>query len=186
MRELIVFNQVSMDGYFADSHGDMSWAHKKDAEWRAFVEDNASSGGELLFGRITYELMVSHWPTVGPRDDDAKLAERMNLLPKVVFSRTMDKATWNNTRLVKSGLMEEVRKMKESSGKTMVIFGSGTLVSQLTQAGLIDEYQVVVNPIVLGKGRTMFEGVQEKLSLKLTKTRTFSNGNILLYYRPTR
>jgi dihydrofolate reductase len=76
--------------------------------------------------------------------------------------------------------------MKESSGKTMVIFGSGTLVSQLTQAGLIDEYQVVVNPIVLGKGRTMFEGVQEKLSLKLTKTRTFSNGNILLYYRPTR
>ena len=98
----------------------------------------------------------------------------------------MDKATWNNTRLVKSGLIEEVRKMKESSGKTMVIFGSGTLVSQLTQAGLIDEYQVVVNPIVLGKGRTMFEGVQEKLSLKLTKTRTFSNGNILLYYRPTR
>lgn len=184
MRKLVVFNQVSLDGYFVDRYGDMSWAHKSDAEWRAFVEENASGGGELLFGRITYELMVSYWPTPYARENDPIVAERMNNLPKAVFSRTMDNASWNNTKLVKGDMAAEIRKMKKEPGKDMVIFGSGSIVSQLAQAGLIDEYQMVVNPVVLGKGRTMFEGIKEKLTLKLTKTRTFGNGNVLLCYEP--
>lgn len=103
-------------------------------------------------------------------------------MPKVVFSRTLDQVSWNNTKLVKGDLPGEVRKMKEEPGDGMVILGSGSIVSQLTQQGLIDEYQVVVNPIVLGKGRTMFEGVKEKLTLRLTKTRAFGNGNVFLCY----
>jgi dihydrofolate reductase len=113
------------------------------------------------------------------------VAERMNSLPKVVFSRTLDKASWNNTKLVKGDLAAEVRKMKQESGPTMAIMGSGSIVSQLAQEGLIDEFQVVVNPLVLGKGKSMFDGIKEKLTLKQTKTRTFGNGNVLLCYEPT-
>jgi len=184
MRKLIVFNQVSLDGYFTDVDGDMSWAHKQDAEWNAFVAENAGSGGELLFGRITYELMKSYWPTPAAAKAVPVVAERMNNLPKIVFSKTLDKASWNNTKLVRGDLAAEIRKMKNEPGEQMVIMGSGTIVSQLTAEGLIDEYQIVVNPIVLGEGRTMFEGIKRKLNLKRTKTRSFGNGNVLLCYEP--
>jgi dihydrofolate reductase len=188
MRRVVVFNQVTLDGYFAGVDGDISWfkGGDGDPEWDAFVEDNAQGGGVLLFGRITYELMASYWPTPMASRDDPVVAERMNHLPKVVFSRTLDKVSWDNTKLVKSDLTAQVRRMKRESGPDMVILGSGSIVSQLTEEGLIDEYQIVVNPVVLGEGRTMFEGVTERLILKLTKTRTFRNGNVLLCYEPTR
>ncbi len=186
MRKLVVFNHVSLDGYFVDGNGDMSWAKAghEDEEWNSFVADNASGGGVLVFGRITYEMMAGFWPTPFALENMPVVAERMNNLPKVVFSRTLDKASWNNTKLVKSDMAAEIRKMKQEAGEGMVILGSGSIVSQLTQDGLIDEYQVVVNPIVLGNGRTMFEGVKQKLKLKLklTKTRAFGNGNVFLSY----
>ena len=186
MRRLVVFNQVSLDGYFVDMNGDMSWAHNvnKDEAWDAFVAANASAGGLLVFGRITYELMTGYWPTPLAIQNDPIVAERMNNLPKVVFSRTLDKASWNNTKLVKDGMAAEMRKMKNEPGNDMAIMGSGSIVLQLTQERLIDEYQIVVIPVVLGKGRTMFDGIKEKLTLKLTKTRTFGNGNVLLCYEP--
>lgn len=185
MRKLTVFNQVSLDGYFTDAHGDMSWAHKQDAEWGAFAAENASGGGELVFGRVTYELMASFWPTPAALQTAPVVAERMNSLPKVVFSRTLDEASWNNTRLIKGDLAAAMRKLKAEPGPDMVIMGSGSIVSQLTDARLIDEYQIVVNAIVLGSGRTMFEGVKEKTNLKLKKTRSFSNGNVVLWYEAT-
>ncbi|AKJ01533.1 dihydrofolate reductase [Archangium gephyra] len=186
MRRLTVFNNVSLDGYFVDANGDMSWAHRanQDAEWNDFVSGNASGGGELLFGRKTYELMASFWPTPMAAQMQPLVAERMNNLSKVVFSRTLDKASWSNTTLVKGDLVAEVRKLKQAPGQGMTLMGSGSIVAQLAQAGVIDEYQLVVNPIVLGKGRTMFEGIPEKLLLKPTKTRTFGNGNVLLCYVP--
>ena len=186
MQRLISFTQVTLDGYFTGRNGDLSWAHEgpQDAEWNAFVAGNASGGGQLLFGRITYELMVSYWPTPAARENDPVVAEGMNSLPKVVFSRTLDKASWSNTRLVKGDLATEVRRLKHEPGEGMAILGSGSIVSQLAQAGLIDEYQIVVKPVALGEGRTMFEGIKQKLSLKLTKTRTFTNGNVLLSYEP--
>lgn len=184
MRKLAVFNQVSLDGYIADAKGDMSWAHKapEDAEWNAFVAGNASGEAELLFGRITYELMASYWPTPMAAANDPVVAEGMNRLPKVVFSRTLDTVSWKNTRLVKGNPVAEVGKMKQATGPDMVILGSGSIIAQLTQEGLIDEFQVVVNPIALGGGKTMFDGIREKVALKLTQTRAFSNGNVLLSY----
>ena len=95
------------------------------------------------------------------------------------------RSSWSNTTLVKSGLVAEVRKLKVQSGPDLVILGSGTIVAQLAPEGLIDEYQIVLNPIALGTGRTLFEGVKHTLALKLNKTRTFKNGNILLSYGPT-
>lgn len=116
--------------------------------------------------------------------NDPIVAERMNALPKVVFSRTLDQGSWSNTTLVKGDMVAAVRRMKHEPGKDMAILGSGSITSQLAQEGLIDEYQIVVNPVVLGEGRTMFDGIKEKLTLKLTKTRTFGNGNVLLCYEP--
>jgi dihydrofolate reductase len=124
MRKLIVFNHVSLDGYFTDAQGDMSFARNDhpDAEWDAFVASNASGGGLILFGRITYELMASFWPTPFAAETMPLVAERMNNLPKVVFSRTLDEASWNNTRLVKRDLIGEIRRMKNEPGEDMVIF----------------------------------------------------------------
>jgi dihydrofolate reductase len=186
MRKLIVFNHVSLDGYFVDRNGDMSWAKAdhQDAEWDAFVAGNASGGGVLVFGRVTYELMAGFWPTPFAIENMPAVAAGMNSMPKVVFSRTLDHVSWNNTTLVKSDPAAEMRKMKRAQGEGMVILGSGSIVSQLAQEGLIDEYHVVVNPLVLGEGRTMFDGVKEKLRLKLTKTRAFGNGNVVLCYEP--
>jgi len=186
MRRIVVFNSVSLDGYFTDANGDMSFAHNAnpDAEWDAFVASNASGGGTLLFGRITYELMARFWPTLLAAEQMPIVAERMNNLPKIVFSRTLDKVSWNNTKLAKGDMIGEIRRMKNEHGKDMAILGSGSIVSQLANHGLIDEYQIVVVPIALGKGRTMFEGVNEKLPLRLIKTRTFINGNVLLRYKP--
>lgn len=184
MRNLVVFNSVSLDGYFTDANGDMSWAHTQDAEFQKFVEGNAGGGGELLFGRVTYDLMEGYWPSPMAMKNDPVVAEGMNSLPKVVFSRTMEKASWKNTKLVKTDMPEAVRKMKKEPGATMVIMGSGSIVAQLAQEGLIDEYQVVVVPLALGKGRTMFDGMKGKLSLKLKSLRTFKNGNVFLCYEP--
>jgi dihydrofolate reductase len=182
MQRLVVFNNVTLDGYFTDPNGDLSWAHHQDPEWDAFVRENARGGGTLLLGRVTYEMMVSYWPTPVAMESDPVLAERMNNLPKVVFSRTLDEPAWKNTRVVAGDIAAKVRRMKQEPGEGMTILGSGTIVAQLAQAGLIDEYQLVVHPVVLGEGRTMFEGVGARLPLKLTGTRAFPNGNVLLSY----
>jgi dihydrofolate reductase len=184
MRKLVTYTMVSLDAYFTDANGDMSWAHKKDPEWQAFVSENASGGGQLLFGRVTYDLMASFWPTPFAAQSNPIVVERMNSLPKIVFSRTLDKASWNNTTLVKGDLTTEVHKLKQEPGPNMTIMGSGSIVAQLADAGLIDEYQIVVSPLVLGNGRTLFEGVKKKLPMKLTKTRAFGNGNVVLCYEP--
>ncbi len=184
MPRLTVFNNVSLDGYFVDRKGDMSWAHRQDPEWNAFAAGNASGGGVLVFGRITYQMMASYWPTPLAAQQNPEVADHINRLPKVVFSRTLDKAAWSNTTLVRNDLAGEVRRLKSGSGPDLVILGSGTIVAQLTAERLIDEYQVVVCPVVLGAGRTMFEGLKQKLNLKRTAARTFSNGNVVLWYEP--
>ena len=183
MAKVMVFNQVTVDGFFTTLDGDISWAHAAhDPEWNAFISDNAKGNGRLVFGRKTYEMMVSYWPTPAAAKKDPVVAEGMNRLPKIVFSRTLEKVAWENTKLVKGDLTNEVRKLKDEPGDDLVIMGSGTVVAQLARENLIDEYQLITFPIVLGKGRTLFEGVAKPLSLKRTTTRTFKNGNVLVCY----
>jgi dihydrofolate reductase len=185
MLRLVVFQNLSLDGYFVDGKGDMSWAKQdNDEEFNAFTTENAKGGGVLLFGRVTYELMANFWPTPQAHKILPVVAERMNNLPKVVFSRTLQKASWNNTKLVKGDPVTEIRKMKSEPGAGMVIMGSGSLVPQLALERVIDEYQVVVNPVALGAGRTIFDGIQERLNLKLTNSRIFRNGKVFLCYQP--
>jgi dihydrofolate reductase len=184
---LTVFNNVTADGFFAGESGDISWFKgQMDAEFSAFVAENATGGGQLLFGRITYDLMASYWPTPFAAENDPVIARHMNGLSKVVFSRTLTAATWQNTKLVSGdlvmgGLVGEVRRMKEGDGPGMTILGSGSIVAQLAQAGLIDEYQFVVNPVVIGTGMNMFAA---PLRMRLLKTRSFGNGNVVLWYEP--
>ncbi len=187
MGKLIVFEMVSLDGYFVDAKGDMSWAHaeRADEEWQAFVQGNAKGGGILVFGRITYEMMAGYWPSPYAIEGDPIVAERMNGLPKIVFSKTLNAVSWSNTRLVRSDMLAEVRRLKGIGGENIAIMGSGSLVRQLAEVGLIDEFQIVVIPVALGAGRTLFEGIGEKLGLKLIETRSFANGNVFLRYRPS-
>ena len=186
MPRLSVFNQVSLDGFITDAKGDMSWAHRRgDAEWDAFGADNAKRGSALLFGRVTYELMASFWPTPPAMKTSPGIAEPINRAPKFVFSRTLKEASWQNTKLLKGDLAAEVKRLKSETGQDITIMGSGSIVSQLTQAGLIDEYHLVVVPVVLGRGKTMFETVENKVPMMLVKTRTFGNGNVMLSYEST-
>jgi dihydrofolate reductase len=184
--KLTVFNLTSLDGYFVDPRGDMSWAHNpaEDPEWDDFVKGNARGGGTLVFGRVTYELMAGYWPTPIAAREDPVVAERMNALPKLVFSRTLKSTSWSNASLAKEGLEAEIRGLKKGDRGDLAIMGSGSLVSQLTEAGLVDEYQVVVVPLILGAGRTMFEGLAKRIKLRLIGTRSFKNGNVLVRYEP--
>jgi dihydrofolate reductase len=184
MRKLKVFNSVTLDGYYTDLNNDMSWAHQNDPEWNEFVGGNTSGDSALLFGRVTYEMMASFWPTPQALQGMPEVAKKMNSSSKIVFSKTLKKADWNNTTVVNGDLTAEVKKMKQASGPDMVILGSGRVVSQLAQAGLIDEYQIVISPVVIGKGRTLFGTVQNRISLKLIKSRVFKNGSVFLVYAP--
>jgi dihydrofolate reductase len=185
MRKLTVFNLVTLDGFFAGQGGDISW-HNVDEEFQELAKEASNSGNTLLFGRVTYELMAGYWPTPEAIKNDPIVARGMNSATKIVFSRTLNKVDWNNTRLVKNDMPSEIRKLKQESGKDLTVLGSGNIVSQLAQERLIDEYQILLNPVVIGKGKTMFEGVKDPFSLKLTKTRVFGNGNVLLYYEPAK
>jgi dihydrofolate reductase len=184
MRKLIAFNHITLDGYFVGNNGDMSWAYEgnDDPEYASFVAGNASGDGQLLFGRVTYDLMSGYWPTAMADKHDPVLAERMNSLSKIVFSRTLDKAEWNNTKLIKGDLVSEIRRMKNETGPGMAILGSGSIIAQLAPENLIDEYQMVLDPVALGKGRSMFEGIPKILKVKLTKTRIFKNGKIFICF----
>jgi len=184
--KLTVFNQISMDGFFTDANNDMSWAHKDpdDSEWNEFVAGNAEGGSVLLFGRITYEMMAGFWPTPAAAQMNPVVARNMNAMKKVVFSKTMKSASWNNTELINGHLESEIQKLKKEAEGDITILGSGTIVSQLAAAGLIDEYSIVVNPLILGSGRTMFESVDNNIDLELQSTRVFKNGSVFMSFLP--
>lgn len=188
---LTVFNSISLDGYFTDANHDLSWAHEgpPDPDFDDFIAGNArggaSSGGAILFGRVTYEMMASYWPTPEAAQAMPDVAAGMNQMSKYVFSRSLREATWANTRLVKGDLVKEVGRLKAEVGD-LVIMGSGSIIPPLVQAGLVDELQLVLTPVVLGAGRTMFEGVEGRRRWELTKSRAFKNGKVSLHYRPAK
>jgi dihydrofolate reductase len=186
MRKVSVFNQISIDGYFKTPSGDIGWMHQPDhdQEFAQFTNDNAAGEGTLVFGRNTYDMMASFWPTPAAAKQFPEVARHMNSRAKVVFSKTLQKASWDNTTIVKDDPVAAITKMKHEPGDTMVIMGSGSIVSQLTRAGLIDEYQIMVLPVVLGEGKTMFDGANQILNMTLTSSRAFKNGKAFLVYEP--
>jgi dihydrofolate reductase len=183
MRKIIFQNLISIDGYYEGPNREIDW-HNVDAEFNDFAIAFLSTIDTILFGRVTYQLMAGYWPTPDALKNDPIVAERMNNLSKIVFSKTMKKADWNNTRVFSGNIPDEINKLKQQPGKDIAIFGSSDLALTLIPFGLIDEFRILVNPVVLGSGKPLFKGLKERLKLKLIKTKTFISGNVLLYYIP--
>jgi len=187
MRKVILSNSVTLDGFFEGPNRELDW-HIVDEEFNQYADDLLSKVDALLFGRVTYQLMADYWPAAATNPStpksDLEIADKMNNLPKIVFSKTLQEVKWNNSRLVKENIAEEISKMKQQPGKDMVIFGSGSIVSTFMQLGLIDEYRIIVNPIVLGNGNPLFKGINGKQNLKLLNTKVFDSGIVILFYEP--
>lgn len=180
-RKIIVFESVSLDNFIADSEGAIDWA-MRDQEISDFTTNGDSVIDTFLFGRKTYDMMASYWPTSQAKAAQPKYAKVLNSAPKIVFSKTLDKADWANTKVMKDIKKEDIEKMKQQEGQDMMIFGSGSIVNQLAALGLIDEYQLLVNPVILGKGKPLFADLKNRINLKLVKTKQFSNGVTFLQY----
>ena len=142
---------VTLDGLFAGPNGEIDWFSWND-EMARYAVDLIRTVDTLLFGRVTYELMASYWPSASPPTEDPIIIDRMNNLPKIVFSKTLEKVEWKNTKLNMEIFAEDVLRMKKQPGKNMMIYGSGSVVTAFMNLGLIDEYHLFVNPVVLGRG----------------------------------
>jgi dihydrofolate reductase len=182
MRKVIAHPFVSLDGYMAGPGGEIDWNEPYfDDEMARYVGAEFDTVGTILFGRGTYQLFVQYWPTQGVKDDPV-FAEKMNTLPKVVFSTTLEAVTWNNARLVKEDVAGEIQAMKRQEGKDIFIDGSPGLIQSLTRLGLIDEYRLRVHPVVLGSGVPLFKDLNERMSLRLVESRIFRSGVVILHY----
>lgn len=184
MRKIFLFMMVSLDGYFEGPNHDLTW-HNVDEEFNDFAIEQIDQMDTLLFGRVTYEMMASYWPTMAAIREDPIVAKKMNSTPKIVFSKTLERADWENTRLSKDA-GETIRQLKGQPGRNLAIFGSNNLVVSLAQEGLVDEFRIMVNPVAIGAGTPLFAGIGDKLNLKLVDTKTFKNGNVLLSYQPAK
>jgi dihydrofolate reductase len=195
MRRIVAFNNVSADGYFAAENGSLGWVVPEEQLDRA-AADNLGSADTILFGRRTYDMFESFWPTVindspvapDPHDPGRHSPEIravgawINQAAKLVFSRTRQDVTWTNSRLLPELDPREIEALKQQPGKDIMIFGSGTIVSQLTKHGLIDEYQFVVSPTFLGNGRPLVSGVPATTRLELLEAKAYPSGNVKLRY----
>jgi dihydrofolate reductase len=182
MRKLIVSNLVSADGFFEGLEQDLSW-FKIGPEFHRHMAMIFARVDTILIGRKTYELFVNFWHDyIG---EDALTADFMNQSTKIVFAKTLDKASWGKHKeaiLLKDNLVSETEKLKQKPGKDIVILGSGTIVNALSQADLIDEYRFIINPVILGDGNQMFKQANAKHSLKLKAASVLSFGLVILDY----
>ena len=196
MRRIVVFDRVSADGYFTTEAGDLNWVVQDDEVDKAGGEASPGADNMVLFGRRTYQMFESFWPHVldgsGTAPDPHRPGRRspamhgmavwLNEATKLVFSRTLKAVNWNNVRIAGEFDPAEVAAIKKTPGKDIMIFGSGTIVSLLTEHGLVDEYQFVVSPIMLGSGRQLISGVPKHARVRLAEAKPFATGNVMLRY----
>jgi len=182
MKKIIAFEWLSLDGFIGGPKEETDWfVWNKEIE--KFAKEFQNSIDTMLFGRTTYEVMVNYWPTPASSTEDPMITNFMNNTKKVVFSKTLKKVEWKNSTLHKEITPEEINKLKHEAGKDIIIYGSGSIVSQLMKLGLIDEFQIMINPVVLGKGKPLFQNIEEKSSMKLLNTRAFTGGSVLLNFQ---
>jgi dihydrofolate reductase len=178
MRKVIMWNMVSVEGFFEAPDHDLSWFIFED-ELSDYITGTQQDAETLLFGRTTYEMMAGYWPTA-----EGQIADFMNRVEKVVFSTTLQGAGWNNTRLVSKDVHAEVQKLKRRDGGDIFVFGSAELASTLVSRGLVDEYWFGINPVLLGNGTPLFKGGFDRTSLKLLTVKPLKSGVVILHYAP--
>jgi dihydrofolate reductase len=182
MKKLIWSNMMTLDGFFEGPNRDIRW-HNVDSEFVEFAIEQLGTVDTILFGRVTYAMMAEFWPSEYAKVSDPVTAEKMNSLPKLVFSKTLDKAEWNNTTLLKDITYEKITRLKQDPGKDLILFGSANLATTLINLNLIDEYRIMINPVILGAGTPLFMNVHKSINLKLVNSRVFRSGNVLLCYQ---
>ncbi len=187
MRKIIVSEMVSVDGFFAGEDGNINW-HVVDEEFNQYAINLLNTVDTILFGRVTYDIFENYWPAAAkdPKTgkSDLEIADKINDAVKIVFSKTLKKVGWNNVHLMEEVTPEEINKLKQQTGKDIVVYGSGTIVQKLTELGLVDEYRFFVAPVVLGKGKALLKNLKDNLKLKLVKTGSFGSGVVVLCYQP--
>ncbi len=182
MKKIIAVEWLSVDGYFADAENGTDWLVSGE-ETGEYLLKLFAKIDTILLGQVTYELFAAYWPKPNPDDKNPQvLTGFMNNSRKIVFSKSLKKVAWNNSVLMENIDVTEINKMKQEASKDIVIFGSGSIVSQLTKPKLIDEYQFIINPIFLGNGKTLFKSDEAKLKLKLLESKLFDGGNMMLRY----
>ncbi|MCK9860207.1 dihydrofolate reductase family protein [Paenibacillus sp. ATY16] len=184
MRKLVLFMHVSLDGYASDLNGGLDWIPYNE-ELEKYAEEVVAEVEAPVYGRTTYRMMEGYWPTMLDNPDasvhEMEHARWLQDVQKIVISGTMDKAEWDNTILIKENIAEQIKELKEQPGKNLVIFGSPGAAKTLLELGLIDEFLLTICPVVLGSGKSVFEG-SEKVKLKLLSSRTFKSGIIATRY----
>lgn len=182
-RKIIFQMMVSLDGYFEGPDKELDW-HLVDDEFNEYAGELLDSVDAILFGRVTYQLMAAYWPTEAAKRDSPAIAAKMNSLHKIVFSRTLAQAQWHNTRLVKGDAVQEVSRLKRQPGRDLVIFGSSDFAVSLIDASLIDEFRILINPVLLSGGKTLLKGMKGRLYLDFIGAEVFGSGLVMLRYRP--
>ncbi len=183
MRKLGAYNFLTLNGFFKGPNEDTSW-HTHGEEEARYSEEALAAENILLFGRKTYDMMAGFWPTPPARELFPKVAEGMNRAEKIVFSRSPFEPAWENSRVFSGDIVAKMRAIKESPGPDMSILGSGSIISLFADHGLIDEYQFMIDPVAIPEGTPVFHNIQQKLSLRLTGSKVFTSGVVLLNYQP--
>ncbi len=186
MRKLTVFNFMTLEGYFeGPNRGEYAWhQHQQSSEETAYAEDKLQYENTLVMGRVTYDQMVSFWPTENAINMLPDVARGMNKAEKIVFSNSIKKSDWNNTRVIGGNIVEEIKKLKSTPGNDMTILGSGSIVTQFAESGLIDQFQFMIDPIAIGNGTSIFKGIKHQLKLELISSKAFKDGVVVLTYKP--
>jgi dihydrofolate reductase len=184
VRTLASFIFTSLDGFYEGPNGELDWSNA-DAEFNEFAVRQLDAADTLGFGRATYEHMAGHWPTEQAKANDPAITSRMNDKEKLVFSTTLTHAAWSHTTVVRGEATEHLPTIKAGAGKELLVIGSAHLTANLAQAGLLDELRIMVCPIVLGQGRSLFEDLKDRISLTLLHVRQFASGNVVLTHRPS-
>jgi len=183
VRKIVAFLVASVDGYYEGPNQEFDWP-VVDEEFNEFAVEQLDELDTLLFGRVTYQGMASYWPTPQAEQDDPAVAARMNGIAKVVVSSTLDRADWANSRLIRDDVAGQLAELQRQPGKDIAVFGSSALTVSLIRLGLLDEVRIMVMPIVLGAGKSLFRTADQRIRLELLRTRPFRSGNVLLTYRP--
>jgi dihydrofolate reductase len=181
---LASFILISLDGFYEGPNGELDWP-VVDEEFDDFAIRQLDEADTIGFGRATYEHMAAHWPTEQAQANDPAITRRMNTKPKLVFSTSLEHAEWTNTTIIAGEALEQMEVVKSGGCGELLVLGSAHLTADFAAAGVLDELRIMVSPIALGRGRSLFEGLKGRLRLDLDYVRQFDSGNVLLTYRPS-